>query len=66
MIPPERADALIEPFCRLGGDRNGHRRGLGLGPSIVDAIAGAHGAELRTDPRPDRGLDVEIRFPPPA
>jgi signal transduction histidine kinase len=63
VIPPDRAAALIEPFRRLDGDRNGHSRGVGLGLSIVDAIATAHGAELRATPRDAGGLDVEIRFP---
>jgi signal transduction histidine kinase len=42
------------------------RRGLGLGLSIVDAIAGAHGARLSAMPRPAGGLVVEVSFPPPA
>ena len=63
LIPPDRAAALVEPFRRLDADRNGHRHGLGLGLSIVDAIARAHGAELRAVPRDGGGLDVEVRFP---
>jgi signal transduction histidine kinase len=62
-IPPDRAAALIEPFRRLDGDRNGHARGVGLGLSIVDAIATAHGADLRARPREGGGLNVEVRFP---
>jgi signal transduction histidine kinase len=63
VIPPDRAAALIEPFRRLDGDRNGHSRGVGLGLSIVDAIATAHGAELTATPRDAGGLEVEVRFP---
>jgi signal transduction histidine kinase len=63
VIPPERAASLIEPFRRLDGDRNGHHHGLGLGLSIVDAIAVAHGAELHAAPRAGGGLEVEVRFP---
>jgi signal transduction histidine kinase len=62
-IPPDRAAALIEPFRRLDGDRNGHARGVGLGLSIVDAIATAHGADLSATPRERGGLVVEVRFP---
>jgi signal transduction histidine kinase len=63
-IAPEQAADLIEPFRRLNGDRPRHRRGLGLGLSIVDAIASAHGAALIAKPRPGGGLAVEVRFPP--
>jgi signal transduction histidine kinase len=63
-VAPEEADALTEPFRRLNGDRAARVRGLGLGLSIVQAIARAHGAELRTTPRPEGGLEVEVGFPP--
>jgi signal transduction histidine kinase len=60
------AAVLTEPFRRLNGDRVGHCRGLGLGLglSIVDAIATAHRAELRASPRAEGGLSVEVAFPP--
>jgi signal transduction histidine kinase len=63
LIPPDRAAELLQPFRRLNGER-GHARGLGLGLSVVGAIATAHGAELRTTPRPEGGLEVEVGFPP--
>jgi signal transduction histidine kinase len=63
VIPAEQATVLIEPFRRLQGERNGRPRGSGLGLSIVDAIASAHGAQLRAQPRDGGGLDVEVRFP---
>jgi signal transduction histidine kinase len=53
---------LTEPFRRLNGSRT-EARGTGLGLSIVAAIASAHGAALRTTPRPEGGLDVEVVFP---
>jgi signal transduction histidine kinase len=43
--------------------RVGHSEGLGLGLSIVAAIAGAHGAELEIEPRQSGGLEVRVRFP---
>ena len=64
VVPPERADELLEPFRRLNGER-GHARGLGLGLSVVGAIATAHGARLSTTPRPEGGLEVEVAFPAP-
>jgi signal transduction histidine kinase len=63
VIPRDEAAELIEPFRRLNGDRTSHRGGLGLGLSIVDAIATAHGAQLRAEPREGGGLEIEVRFP---
>jgi signal transduction histidine kinase len=66
VIPPEDLDRLAQPFQRLDADRNGDQDGLGLGLSIVHAIAAAHGATLVTHARPTGGLDVEVTFPPPG
>jgi signal transduction histidine kinase len=66
VITPEQAPGLLEPFRRLGAARTGHGQGLGLGLSIVGAIAGAHAAELQLSPRPTGGLTVEVRFPAAA
>jgi signal transduction histidine kinase len=60
-IPPEKVDLLFQPFGRLE-DRVG-RDGLGLGLSIVTAIAAAHEADLRARPLPGGGLEVEVHFP---
>jgi signal transduction histidine kinase len=46
-----------------GHNRGGHSGGLGLGLSIVDAIATAHDATLDLRPRPGGGLVAEVRFP---
>jgi signal transduction histidine kinase len=63
VVPLERSAELLEPFRRLNGERSDHARGLGLGLSIVGAIATAHGAELQTTPRAEGGLEVEVAFP---
>jgi signal transduction histidine kinase len=55
-------DRLLRPFERLAGDRVGHREGLGLGLSIVAAVANAHGAALDVTPGADGGLAVTVRF----
>jgi signal transduction histidine kinase len=65
VIPAERVPDLFEPFRRVNGDRTGNARGLGLGLSIVGAIASAHDADVRATPRNEGGLEVEIRFPRP-
>jgi signal transduction histidine kinase len=62
-VTSAEAEQLTLPFHRLGSARTGHGAGHGLGLSIVSAIAGAHGASLAVQPRPDGGLQVEVRFP---
>ncbi len=64
VIPPGEVARLLTPFQRLGGGRSERRDGHGLGLSIVSAIAGAHGADLRADPMPGGGLAVLVSFPP--
>ncbi len=54
--------SLLRPFQRLGAERTTHDGGHGLGLSIVDAIALAHGAELSVHAQPAGGLRVEVRF----
>lgn len=63
LIAPEEIPSLIRPFQRLGVDRIGHGDGHGLGLSIVDAIATAHGASLSVRAQAAGGLLVEVRFP---
>jgi signal transduction histidine kinase len=65
-VPAENTAQLLEPFRRLNGDRTTHAGGVGLGLSIVDAIATAHGADLELAARPEGGLDVLVAFPPIA
>jgi signal transduction histidine kinase len=61
-ISPEQVEKLFQPFGRLDASRLS-RDGLGLGLSIVTAIADAHDADLRARPLPGGGLEVEIHFP---
>ena len=62
MVPAEEVDRLLQPFQRLAGDRLGHGDGLGLGLSIVAAIANAHDAPLDIRPGLDGGLEIRVRF----
>jgi signal transduction histidine kinase len=62
VIPPEQVQTLFQPFGRPQATRLS-RDGLGLGLSIVTAIAAAHDADLRARPLPGGGLEVEIHFP---
>jgi signal transduction histidine kinase len=70
VIPAEQVEELFRPFGRLEAtrltrDAREGREGLGLGLSIVTAIAAAHDADLRARPLPGGGLEVEVHFPPP-
>jgi signal transduction histidine kinase len=62
LIERDELATLIQPFQRLGTDRIAHGEGHGLGLSIVDAIAVAHGAKLDVHAQPAGGLRVEVRF----
>ncbi|HWC85605.1 MAG TPA: ATP-binding protein [Solirubrobacteraceae bacterium] len=63
LIPPGEVERLVQPFQRLDGDRVAEREGVGLGLSIADAIARAHGGELAVKAQPGGGLAVEATFP---
>jgi hypothetical protein len=54
---------LGEPFQRLGAQRTASSDGVGLGLSIVSAIAAAHGGSLALRARPEGGLRVVIELP---
>jgi signal transduction histidine kinase len=62
-VSPEELPRLLQPFQRLGQDRVAQPDGVGLGLSIVAAIAEAHGATLDLAPGQAGGLDVDVRFP---
>ena len=75
VIPPGQVGSLLLPFGRGGAAGRAPRTraprpcqgsddGLGLGLSIVQAIAVAHGAALSIAARPDGGLAAELSFPP--
>jgi signal transduction histidine kinase len=54
---------LARPFRRLGVERTASGKGLGLGLSIVAAIATAYGGALRLSARPDGGLRTVVELP---
>lgn len=65
LIPAAAIDRIFQPFKRLGTDRTGHGEGHGLGLSIVQAVAAAHGATISARPKPEGGLAIEVTFPSP-
>jgi signal transduction histidine kinase len=61
-VPADDIDELFVPFRRLGAERTGNRDGLGLGLSIVKAIADAHRATVTVTPNAGGGLRIEVGF----
>ncbi len=63
VVDPRDVPALFEPFRRAGEPRVGRPDGLGVGLSIVAAVAAAHGAQISATPLPDGGLRIDVSFP---
>jgi signal transduction histidine kinase len=62
LIPADQLDRLFQPFQRLDRERTNGSSGLGLGLSIVQAIATVHTATITAKPRNDGGLHIEVGF----
>jgi signal transduction histidine kinase len=62
-VPSDDLDRLFEPFQRLDGSRTTTSHGLGLGLSIVKAIAEAHDATITTELPAGGGLSILVSFP---
>ena len=63
VVPPGDIERLLQPFQRLDGSRTASGDGVGLGLSIADAIARAHGGTLVVRPETGGGLAVEASLP---
>lgn len=62
-VDGDAVPGLFEPFRRLGRDRVGSPRGVGLGLSIVRSVATAHGGTVNAEPRPEGGLSITVALP---
>ncbi|RSM82489.1 sensor histidine kinase [Kibdelosporangium aridum] len=62
VVPRYEIPGLFEPFRRLGADRLASQ-GAGLGLSIVQAVARAHGGHVHAEPREGGGLIVTVTLP---
>jgi len=62
-IPAGELARIFQPFQRLDTTRTTGANGLGLGLSIVQAIADAHDATVTTTAPREGGLHVHISFP---
>lgn len=63
VVPASSLGRLLQPFQRIGRERTGHGEGLGLGLSIVEAIATSHDGTPTLHPMSDGGLEVTVSFP---
>jgi len=63
VVSADSIGALFEPFRRLTRDRTASSSSVGLGLSIVRAVARAHGGEATAQPRTGGGLGVVIVLP---
>jgi signal transduction histidine kinase len=69
-VPPYEVPSLFLPFRRLAtterladSSTTSTSRGAGLGLSIVQSVAHAHGGEVHASPGADGGLTVRVRVP---
>jgi len=62
-IEPARVPELFQPFHRADGPARSNSNGLGLGLSIVRAVADAHHAQTTAAARPDGGFAITVRLP---
>jgi signal transduction histidine kinase len=63
LIPAAELHRLFEPFHRLDSHVRCSSDGVGLGLPIVQAIVGAHNANLTAEALSGGGLEVVVRFP---
>src|SRR5947208_5951352 len=62
-IPAETLDRIFDRFARADPARDRDRGGMGLGLSVVRAIAEAHGGSVRVRSTPARGTTFEMLLP---
>jgi signal transduction histidine kinase len=66
VLDPAEVGQLGRPFRRAGAERIGSDGGVGLGLSIVAAIAAAHHGTVEIEARPEGGLRVAVTLPRPS
>jgi signal transduction histidine kinase len=62
-IPPERRDAMLEPFVRLEASRNRRTGGAGLGLAVVRSLVEAHRGSVTISEAPSGGARLTVRLP---
>lgn len=62
-IAQEQLAQVLEPFYRMEASRNAGSGGFGLGLSIADAVAKAHGGRIVLGNREGGGLEAMLELP---
>ncbi len=62
-IPEEALERVVQPFYRCESSRDRSSGGVGLGLSVAQAVAHAHGGELILSNREGGGLSAVLRLP---
>ncbi|MBB6255353.1 ATP-binding protein [Nitrospirillum iridis] len=62
-LPPGMEDQAFDPFWRADDSRARISGGTGLGLAVVQAIARAHGGDVRAEAVTPQGVAFEIRLP---
>ena len=62
-MPPEEAERVFERFYRADQSRARASGGVGLGLSIVAAVAEAHGGKVSARSEPGKGSTFRITLP---
>ncbi|MCW9045233.1 MAG: ATP-binding protein [Alphaproteobacteria bacterium] len=62
-IAPNKLDKVFQPFYRCEESRNKNTGGFGLGLSVTQSVAHAHGGEVTLENKPDKGLRATFTLP---
>jgi signal transduction histidine kinase len=63
VIPADEAEKLFDRFYRPDRSRSRKTGGVGLGLSIVKAVAAAHRGNVYLSARPEGGLRIDVELP---
>jgi len=62
-VPQSEIDRVFEPFHRVEVSRSRETGGIGLGLSVVRAVARGHGGDVVLTNRPSGGLSARVTLP---